>query len=215
MQLIGMLDSPYVRRVAIALRLLGIAFEHRPISVFRNFDQISAVNPAVKVPTLVLDDGTVLMESGLILDHLEELAGRGFWPGAPGSARRVRERRLVGLALAACEKTVQDVYERHARPPEKRHAAWVDRVATQRDGALRALDAELAADPLPAGEAALTHAGLMAAITWRFAQIKLEPVPADAAYPALAAFSAKVEALPAFLAVPADETADASFAPAR
>lgn len=37
MQLIGMLDSPFVRRVAIALRLLDLPYEHRPLSVFRNF----------------------------------------------------------------------------------------------------------------------------------------------------------------------------------
>ncbi|MGN6526254.1 MAG: glutathione S-transferase family protein [Burkholderiaceae bacterium] len=210
MQLIGMLDSPYVRRVAIAARLLGLPFEHRPISVFRNFDEIRAVNPAVKVPTLVLDDGTVLMESGLILDHLEAVAGRGFWPGEPASARRLRERRLVGLALAACEKTVQDVYERHARPPEKRHDGWRERIAKQREGAFAALEAELAGAPLAAGEP--THASLMLAITWQFAQIKLESPPAAGHLPAWAALSASMEALPAFLATPADEAADASFA---
>ena len=70
MQLIGMLDSPYVRRVAISLRLLGVPFEHKPVSVFRTFTQFQAINPVVKAPTLVCDDGTVLMESGLILDYL-------------------------------------------------------------------------------------------------------------------------------------------------
>ena len=66
MQLIGMLDSPYVRRVAISLQLLGLDFEHRPISVFRTFDQFRQINPVVKAPTLVCDDGTVLMDSTLI-----------------------------------------------------------------------------------------------------------------------------------------------------
>lgn len=206
MKLIGMLDSPYVRRVAIALRLLDLPFEHAPISVFGNFEDIRRINPAVKVPTLVLDDGMVLQDSGLILDHLEALAGRSFWPGAPASAQRTQERRLVGLALAACEKTVQDVYERFTRPPERRHEGWRTRIATQREGALAALDAAIAAAALPADEASLTHAGLMAAITWRFVQIKLDPVPADTDYPALAAFAARLEALPAFAATPADDT---------
>ena len=76
MQLIGMLDSPFVRRVAIALRLLDLPYEHRPLSVFRNFQAFSLFNPMVKAPTLVLDDGTVLMDSSLILDYLECLAGR-------------------------------------------------------------------------------------------------------------------------------------------
>jgi glutathione S-transferase len=213
MQLIGMLDSPYVRRVAVSARLLGLPFEHRPISVFRHFEEIRAVNPAVKVPTLVLDDGTVLMESGLILDHLEAVAGRSLWPGAPASARRLRERRLVGLALAACEKTVQDVYERHTRPPERRHEPWRERIAAQREGAFAALEAELAAAPLPAGEP--THASILLAITWQFAQIKLESPPEAARLPVWAALAQAMEALPALRATPADETVDASFAPGR
>jgi glutathione S-transferase len=68
-QLIGMLDSPYVRRTAISLRLLGLPFEHRSISVFRQFDEFAAINPVVKAPSLVCDAGEVLMDSDLILDH--------------------------------------------------------------------------------------------------------------------------------------------------
>jgi len=45
MQLIGMLDSPYVRRVAISLELLGLPFEHRSISVFRQFGEFAAITP--------------------------------------------------------------------------------------------------------------------------------------------------------------------------
>src|ERR1700756_1249005 len=74
MKLIGMLDSPYVRRVAISLELYGVAFEHQSLSVFSTFDEFSRINPVVKAPTLVLDDGTMLMDSGLILEYLEALA---------------------------------------------------------------------------------------------------------------------------------------------
>lgn len=76
MQLIGMLDSPFVRRVAISAQLLGLPFEHRPLSVFRNFEEFRQINPAVKAPTLICEDGTVLMESSLILQYLEARAGR-------------------------------------------------------------------------------------------------------------------------------------------
>ena len=72
MQLIGMLDSPYVRRTAIALRLMGLPFEHRSLSVFSTFEQFRAINPVVKAPSLVCDDGTVLMDSTLILDYAAE-----------------------------------------------------------------------------------------------------------------------------------------------
>ncbi|MET0382032.1 MAG: glutathione S-transferase family protein [Burkholderiaceae bacterium] len=204
MKLLGMLDSPYVRRVAIALRLLELPFEHEPLSVFGAYDEFSRVNPVVKAPTLVCGDGTVLMESGLIIDHLETLAGRSLWPA--DAAARLRALRVTGLALAACEKTVQDLYERSLRPSEKRHPAWVDRVAAQRLAALRALDAELAAHPLAAEEGRLTHAGIAAAVAWRFMKIKLEQPLDDAACPALAGYGARLEALPAFARTPPDET---------
>ena len=208
MRLIGMLDSPYVRRTAIALRLLGIPFEHDPLSVFSTFDRFSRINPVVKAPTLVCDDGTVLMDSGLIIDYLETLAGRALWPA--GLAERTRALRVTGLAMAACEKIVQIVYERHLRPAEKQHAPWLDRVHKQMLAALTALDAEIAAHPLAADEANLTQAGLSAAIVWRFMQIKLDTPVADAACPALAAHSVRCEALPAFAATPTEETANVS-----
>src|SRR4051812_31665202 len=71
MVLIGMLDSPYVRRCAVSMKLMGVAFEHRAVSVFRHYDQFRAINPVVKAPSLICDDGDVLMDSTLILDYVE------------------------------------------------------------------------------------------------------------------------------------------------
>ena len=71
MLLIGMLDSPFVRRVAITLQRLGLAYEHGNWSVGRDAERIRRYNPLLRVPTLVLDDGEVLVESAAILDHLE------------------------------------------------------------------------------------------------------------------------------------------------
>lgn len=51
MQLIGMLDSPYVRRVAIAFHELNLPYEHRPLSVFRDVDEYVKINPLIKAPT--------------------------------------------------------------------------------------------------------------------------------------------------------------------
>jgi len=71
MVLIGMLDSPYVRRCAVSMKLMGVPFEHRPVSVFRHYEQFRAINPVVKAPSFICDDGTVLMDSTLILDYVE------------------------------------------------------------------------------------------------------------------------------------------------
>jgi Glutathione S-transferase, N-terminal domain len=121
MQLIGMLDSPYVRRAAISLELLGVPFEHKAVSVFTTFEQFQSINPVVKAPTLVCDDGEVLMDSTLIIDYAESLArpGKSLMPTNP--KERQHELRLIGLALAACEKSVQTVYELNLRPAEKHH----------------------------------------------------------------------------------------------
>ena len=75
MILIGQYNSPFVRRVAIAMRLYGIAFEHRPWSTFGDADKIAPYNPLRRVPTLVLDDGEALIESAMILDYLDDRVG--------------------------------------------------------------------------------------------------------------------------------------------
>src|ERR1700755_2855878 len=75
MFLIGQYDSPFVRRVAIAMRLYGIAYEHKPWSTFGEGDKIAPYNPLRRVPTLVLDDGEALIESTAILDYLDETVG--------------------------------------------------------------------------------------------------------------------------------------------
>ncbi len=200
MELIGMLDSPYVRRVAISLQLLGLRFTHRPLSVFRNFDEFTGVNPVVKVPTLVCDDGTVLMDSTLILDYAERLApaARPLWPAA--LPERQQALRVVGLALAACEKSVQIVYETRLRPEDKRHAPWVGRIQTQVLAAYRELEGELARSPLSAAAEAIDQAGISTAVAWRFTREMVpEAVPAGE-FPSIAAFSAKAELLPQFQA---------------
>jgi glutathione S-transferase len=202
MQLIGMLDSPYVRRVAVSLQLLELPFEHRSVSVFRGFDEFRRINPVVKAPTLVCDDGTVLMDSGLIIDHAESIAapGRSLMPAAP-EPRRLALRR-IGLALAACEKAVQIVYEGLVRPPEKRHEPWLERVRGQLAAAWSLLEAEADRPPLPGRDARIDQAGISVAVTWQFTQQLLPGLVDPARHPALRDFSAAAERLPAFLAAP-------------
>ena len=203
MQLIGMLDSPYVRRVAVSLRLMGLPFERQALSVFRTYAQFSAINPVVKAPTLVCADGTVLMDSSLILDYAEHLPGlrRSLMPAT--LTARQRTLRVTGLALAACEKAVQIVYEHALRPPDKQHAPWLDRVSEQMRAACAELEAELVRAPLACTEDTIDQGGVCAAVVWDFMQRTLpQGIPAAAHYPALAAYSMQAEALPAFAAAP-------------
>jgi glutathione S-transferase len=202
MQLIGMLDSPYVRRTAISLKLLGIPFEHRSISVFSTYEAFSRINPVVKAPSLVCDDGEVLMDSTLILDYAEALAAgnRSLMPKALGE--RQHALRGIGLALAACDKTVQIVYERELRPPEKQHAPWLDRVRGQLAAAYAGLEAEVQRRPFVVSSEAITQAAVTSAVAWQFTHMLIPGVVDIAAHPALEALSKSAELLPEFLATP-------------
>jgi glutathione S-transferase len=201
MKLIGMLDSPYVRRVAISLQLLGIHFEHQSLSVFRGYPQFQTINSVVKAPTLLCDDGVVLMDSTLILQYAEALAHpRSLLPFDLLALRR--DLQLSGLALAACEKSVQIVYEQELRPVEKQHAPWLARVTEQLLAAYRLLEREFDGHPPPAGPGHLTQAGVTTAVAWHFTQAMLPKLVDPRAHPQLAAWSAHCEGLPEFRAAP-------------
>jgi glutathione S-transferase len=204
MQLVGMLDSPYVRRVAISMHLMGLAFEHRSISVFRQYDEFARINPLVKAPTLVCDDGTVLMDSTLILEYLDDHVqpAQRLMPADP--LGRQMALRYLGVALVACEKTVQHYYERGLRPAEKQHQPWLERVDRQMLLAFDEMERIVAsANPWLHGNRMLQD-DVTIAVAWRFARF-ITPEALDwSRFPTLAAFSARAEALHAFLATPLD-----------
>jgi glutathione S-transferase len=202
MKLIGMLDSPYVRRVAVSLQLLGVKFEHQSLSVFSTYDQFSRINPVVKAPTLVDEEGAALMDSTLILQYAESIARPSSRRTPTMPTELWRSQRLLGLALAACDKAVQLVYERKLRPAEKLHQPWADRVVQQLRAALEVLEAEQKQQPLEVSSDTIPPPGVMMAITWHFIQQMLPDVAAPADYPALASYSEQAEALPEFRAAP-------------
>jgi glutathione S-transferase len=200
MLLIGMLDSPYVRRVAISLQLLGLTFEHRSVSVFRDFDEFRAINPVVKAPTLVCDDGTVLMDSGLILEYAQALARRSLMPTDLSELRF--DLRVIGLALAACEKSVQIIYERNLRPAQKQHEPWVDRVSGQMLAAFAGLESELGRRPLAIDHDRMRQSGVVSAVTWHFTRQMLPEMVSAERFALLAQFSRQAEDLAVFKAAP-------------
>jgi glutathione S-transferase len=208
MQLIGMLDSPYVRRVAIALIIAKTPFIHRPISLFRHIDQFSKFNPLLKAPTLLTDDGVALMDSSLILDYLAGVDS-GIAALTPSKApERLEALRATGLALTVMEKAVQRHYERMLRPAEKQHEPWVDRVMGQLSAGLSAMDAELPGSGWISGELGL--ADITVACAFGFTHALLADVVETSRYPNLGAFCARAEALPPFRAAPPEDGASAS-----
>ncbi|WP_027582093.1 glutathione S-transferase family protein [Bradyrhizobium sp. Ai1a-2] len=196
MILIGQYDSPFVRRTAIALRLYGLPFEHRPWSTFGDGDKIAAYNPLRRVPTLVLDDGEALIESAAILDYLDELVGpeKAMMP-ANGIERR-RHLHICALATGLGDKAVSLVYERVLRKDQLK--LWVERCEAQIGGVLDVLEKERAAvrSPWWFGER-IAHADIAVACVLRFTG-EAHPALFSERYPALKAHAAACEALPPF-----------------
>ena len=192
MRLIGMLDSPFVRRTAVCLEHLQVPFLHEPVSVFSNFEQFKSINPVVKAPTLVCDDGTVLMDSTLILQFAEATLARGRSLWSPDRGQLAHEYRAAGLAMVACEKSAQLIYERNLRPAAARFAPWMERVTGQFLAAYSALEQELRAHPR-IYERDDRHAPIAAAIAWQFSHSMLAAELPAHSYPGLVLLSERME----------------------
>jgi glutathione S-transferase len=197
MILIGQYDSPFVRRVGIALRLYGLAYEHRPWSTFGDADLIAPYNPLRRVPTLVLDHGEVLIESGAILDHLDELVGPARALIAESGEARRRALKVCALATGLADKAVALFYERvlHQAVSEQ----WVARCRAQIGDVLTALEASRAATSTHFWHGnAFGHADIAVACALRHAREAHPGLLDDQRCPALAAHAETCEALEVF-----------------
>lgn len=200
MLLIGMFDSPFVRRVAVTLKLLDLPFEHGNWSVGRDFARIREYNPLGRVPTLVLPSGETLFESGAILDYLDELVGpeRALLP-ASGPERR-QALNLMAMATGAADKGVLQLYEGVFRPESKRHPPWLERLRLQMNASLAALDRHLtqrgAAQWLVGKR--MTQADVTAVCAFTFLNDALRVASDVAMLQSLATLAARCEAMPAF-----------------
>jgi glutathione S-transferase len=197
MILIGQYDSPFVRRVALALKLYAFAFEHRPWSVWADADRLAAVNPMRRVPTLILDDGEVLIESSAILDALDEMAGpqRAMLPRS-GPERR-RGLKVCALSTGLGDKAVSLLYESLLHQAPSR--TWIDRCQAQIGDVLTALEADRARSPSAfwLGEA-ISHADIAAACAVRFTREAHGGLFDPSRWPKLAAHADQCEALAVF-----------------
>lgn len=195
MILVGQYDSPFVRRVAVSLRLLGFAYEHDMRSVFADFDAMREVNPLGRIPSLKLDNGEVLIESAAILDWLDHEVGpeRALLPPS-GPARRHALKRMA-LATGAIDKVGAATYEQVIRPSALRWKEWIERCRTQAAGAITAL----AAESWPA-DARLGQAEITTACMIRYVRMVDGELLAAGKFPALDALSEHCEQRPEFRA---------------
>ena len=196
MILVGRYRSPFTRRVAISLRHLGIAYEHRPITAWTHLGDVRALNPVGRIPALVLDSGEVLFDSAAILDYVDGLVGaaRALVPADEPARRDVL--RIVAAAMGTLEKVVAALYERTMHPPEKVHAPWVEHNRAQARSGLAWLDARAGADWLMHGR--LTQADVTTVAMLDFARIVDDELVPGGAYPRLDALAERCNALPPF-----------------
>jgi glutathione S-transferase len=199
MILLGPYDSPFVRRVAVVLNLLGLGYEHRPWSAFGDADRLAASNPLRRVPVLLLEDGEALIDSAAILDHLDEVAGEARLIARAGPERRAMLR-ICALSTGLCDKMVALFYERFLH--EQASEAVVARTVQQIEDTLKALETARAACPTPFWFGGTPgHPDIAVACALRFLADAHPQLDAPARRPRLAALSAACEAMPAFSSV--------------
>jgi glutathione S-transferase len=193
MILVGQYDSPYTRRVAISLMVLGIPYKHDTRSVFGDFDSMRTTNPLGRIPSLILDDGAVLIDSAAILDHIDETVGPQRALLAPSGKPRRDALQRIALANGAVDKIGGGYnYERLIRPSQYRWPEWMARCTTQGLGALAALDSL----DWPGG--AIDQAQITAACAFDYIQVTAPDLAPAGKFPALDGLAKRLCGLPAF-----------------
>jgi glutathione S-transferase len=196
MILVGQYDSPYTRRVAIAMHMFGIPFERDTRSVFSDADAMRKINPLGRIPSLVLDDGEVLIDSAAILDYLDERVGpeRMLLPSR-GTERR-KALQIIALASGTLDKAGAIVYERTLRSPDKQLASWLDRCHVQIESGLDALEA-MTGTGWYVGDR-ISQAEITVACVLAYFPLRGLPQLSPARHPQLVRKAAACEALDAF-----------------
>ena len=204
--LYGRHASPFVRRVAVTMRLYGLAYRHVPLMPFGpDKAELAKFNPIARVPALQLANGEMLIDSAAILNYLDQLAGpeRALTPAAGPARRRVLT--LLAVAHGANEKLVAALYERHFRPREAQHAPWLSLCDKQvRDGLGWLNEAYLG--PWFTG-AGMTQADITVAVFWLFGRAKRPRFFASLGCARLEQLAERLQATPEFQAtLPEPET---------
>lgn len=126
MVLVGQLDSPFVRRVAATMTHYGLSFDRHLLSVFGDREEVMRLNPLGKVPALILDDGETLIESAVIIDFLDDLAGEKIALTPRSGARRRVILRVAAIAAGVSERTVQLRSETVWRPLHLQNPEFIE-----------------------------------------------------------------------------------------
>jgi len=205
MKLIGSFLSPFARRVAVSMNAMDLSYEMDSMLVFSNADAIRPHNPLVRVPTLILDDGEVLVESYAILDWLDEVAGadKRLIPATGLDRRRVMKD--TAIAVGSMDKAQWAIYEFRHRPEEKVHQPWADHNDAQVMGGLGFLEGlakEVGGTGWLSATDRMSQTDISAVVAYGFAGKVRPNLDLAGELPALTAFAARCEALAPFAVAP-------------
>jgi glutathione S-transferase len=180
------------------MRLLGVHYEHRPMTAWTHLPEIRSLNPVGRVPALCLEGGEVLFDSSAILDYLDGLVGpeRALVPRAEPMRHEVF--RVVACAMGALEKIVAALYECTMHPPEKIHQPWLAHNEDQARSGLEWLNHHYASQA--DATIKLTQAEITTVVMFDFARIVNPQLVTAGLYPALDELARHCDALPAFSA---------------
>ncbi len=119
MKLVGPYISGFTRRTAIAMKLLGLPFEHLDLNAYVDKEEVRRYSPMGKVPALILDSGEVLIDSAGIIDVLHEMVAPEKALIPPSGAQRFKALQLTGIGLAIYPKLTA-LYDESLRPENYR-----------------------------------------------------------------------------------------------
>jgi glutathione S-transferase len=150
-----------------------IPFDLEEVSVSKKPEAVKKHNPLVRIPTLILDDGEVLVESFAILDAIDEMAGPEMSLTPPSGRERRQVLKITAIGVGSMEKAQWAFYEGRHRPAEKIHQPWIEHNEQQVRGGLEYLDGQIkkaGTDGWIAGTSRMTQADITSAVTYSFAK---------------------------------------------
>ena len=197
MKLVGPYLSGFTRRTAITMKLLGIPFEHLNLNAYTQKEEVRRYSPMGKVPALVLDNGEAMIDSGGIIDVLQEMAGPEKLTLIPPSGpARFEALKLIGIGMNIYPKLTA-LYDESLRPKEHQLQSVFEGLAEQAIIGLNLLEAETGDGWLV--NDTLSQADVMTVVCYQGASTVVLPDHVNAkTFPRLAALSERAMKIDAF-----------------
>jgi glutathione S-transferase len=195
MKLIASYTSPYARKVRIALAEKKIDYDLVEESPWAAQTTVPAYNPLGKVPVVILDDGTKLFDSRVIVEYLDTVSPVSRLIPEP-NRQRIVVKRWEALADGICDAAVALVLERK-RPARQQNKDWLDRQQRKVDLGLKELADELGEKPWCNGEA-YSLADIATGCALGYLDLRHAAIDWRSAYPNLVKLTERLAKRPSF-----------------